>query len=538
MPHEEHPGIRFRKVQSTLHPRAQQITRSRSAQPVYDKLGPWVGVGDELADAFIGKMDERKRSAIMRALLGSDNSFEFDPSKTPSSSTDPIDVDIGRLGTDANKSLGPWTELPTPAHLIDPTVGWDASGLKETDPSMINALTDDKQRSFRMATPSTDEPRSSTEAAARMKNALIGVPPSIEAREANLPTRRLSDPSEEVQAAFISQEIEHANRHSPEARLKRLQELPENLHDHPLFVKLTEQIIATQHKEQALQAQSDTDRAYAAQLLEEEREFVLLTASNLAESETAKAMVRGSGETFGKNPVWLKDENGVDVLAVVGDQGSFRILNIPADLTPNRVITGEKEISKGTAERMNERITKGVAASLAIPVLNRSLELLNTLKTGGYNKVRYKIQSVFGVEGANEAELSNALGKSVLSQLKSIFGAAFSEAEASKLESMEAGIGKSTDGNISIIKNALKLAESHYQRGLSDAFEVGDRSTHTSMQDNYSLIYEGGGFGPANLEAGATDEEPITEADIAQTMRDTGMSREEVMERLRAQGRI
>jgi NACalpha-BTF3-like transcription factor len=58
------------------------------------------------------------------------------------------------------------------------------------------------------------------------------------------------------------------------------------------------------------------------------------------------------------------------------------------------------------------------------------------------------------------------------------------------------------------------------------------------MKDNYSLIYEGGGFGPANLEAGATDEEPITEADIAQTMRDTGMSREEVMERLRAQGRI
>ena len=284
MPHEEHPGIRFRKVQSTLHPRAQQITRSRSAQPVYDKLGPWVGVGDELADAFIGKMDERKRSAIMRALLGSDNSFEFDPSKTPSSSTGPIDVDIGSLGTDANKSLGPWTELPTPAHLIDPTVGWDASGLNETDPSMINAL--------------------------------IGVPPSIEAREANLLSR-------DGQAAFISQETEHANRHSPEARLKRLQELPENLHDHPLFVKLTEQIIATQHKEQALQAQSDTDRAYAAQLLEEEREWEI-------ELERIKAGLgkEGAGHLWGTA---LQYTNRMTELRA-------QIAAIPDENSPERIV--------------------------------------------------------------------------------------------------------------------------------------------------------------------------------------------------------
>jgi hypothetical protein len=306
----------------------------------------------------------------------------------------------------------------------------------------------------------------------------------------------------------------------------------------PAGRNLREQFIATQYQEQALQERADTERAYAAQLLEEEREFVLLTARNLAESETAKARGRGSGETFGKNPVWLKDEDGNDVLAVVGDQGTLKILDIPVHLTPNRVTTGEQEISRAKSERVNARINKGVAASLAIPVLNRSLELLDTLETGGYDKVKYEIQSVFGVEGANEAELSNALGKSVLSQLKSIFGAAFSEAEASKLENMEAGFGKSTAGNIAIIKNALTLAESHYRRGLSDAFAIGDEPTHTAMQDNYSIKYEGGGSDPANLEAGAADEEPITEADIEQTMRDMGMSREEVIERLRAQGRI
>jgi hypothetical protein len=116
-----------------------------------------------------------------------------------------------------------------------------------------------------------------------------------------------------------------------------------------------------------------------------------------------------------------------------------------------------------------ELIERGRLAAESTAGLRRGLELLQTIKTGGVNAVSLGLKNRLGVTSGDEAELTNSLAKAVLSQLRETFGAQFTQEEGRRLERIEAGIGKSTEGNIRILERTLELSERVANRALKAA---------------------------------------------------------------------
>lgn len=154
--------------------------------------------------------------------------------------------------------------------------------------------------------------------------------------------------------------------------------------------------------------------------------------------------------------------------------------------------TGEEiasEKKKGTAKqtRIQTEIDSGLTAADSLPTLNRSLDILERMETGGIDNAILQGARFFGVESAEEAELSNSLSKVVLSQLRTIFGAAFTAAEGERLISIEASFGKSTAGNLALLKQAKKLAERAARRGIKAAEKNGDQDLADEIREAMNL---------------------------------------------------
>mgnify|MGYP003634592236 CR=1 FL=1 len=150
-------------------------------------------------------------------------------------------------------------------------------------------------------------------------------------------------------------------------------------------------------------------------------------------------------------------------------------------------IASEKK--KGTAKqtRIQTEIDSGLTAADSLPTLNRSLDILERMETGGIDNAILEGARFFGVESAEEAELSNSLSKVVLSQLRTIFGAAFTAAEGERLISIEASFGKSTAGNLALLKQAKKLAERAARRGIKAAEKNGDQDLADEIREAMNL---------------------------------------------------
>ena len=122
-----------------------------------------------------------------------------------------------------------------------------------------------------------------------------------------------------------------------------------------------------------------------------------------------------------------------------------------------------------TEKRNSALVVRGIAAAESTAIVRRALNLLDTVKTGGVNAIALATRQRLGIEGANEGELSNSLGKSVLSQLRETFGAAFTESEGKRLERIEAGFGKSPETNRRLLTQALRIAENTANRAAKVA---------------------------------------------------------------------
>ena len=144
---------------------------------------------------------------------------------------------------------------------------------------------------------------------------------------------------------------------------------------------------------------------------------------------------------------------------------------------------GEKEQQKLRAKRGNEDINTGFAASQAVPNLKRSIDLLKEIETGGIDAIRLKAKQFLGIESGNEAELVNAMSKQVIAQLRPVFGSQFTKAEGDWLKAIEAGSGKSTAGNIRLLKRGLVLAERRSKIGLKAAIEAKDFRKAEEIQE-------------------------------------------------------
>lgn len=135
---------------------------------------------------------------------------------------------------------------------------------------------------------------------------------------------------------------------------------------------------------------------------------------------------------------------------------------------------GLKQREKERTTRLGGFVNSGVGAADGVKNIRRSLELLKTVKTGGFDKAKLAAKQMFGIESADEGELSNNLGTNVLSQLKTIFGSAFTEKEGLRLERLEAGIGKSPAANKRILEKALEMTIRAAKRGGRAAKELND----------------------------------------------------------------
>jgi hypothetical protein len=149
-----------------------------------------------------------------------------------------------------------------------------------------------------------------------------------------------------------------------------------------------------------------------------------------------------------------------------------------------------------TEIREQASIDRGLTAADSTANIRRAISLLDTVETGGIDAALVRAKQIFGIEGADEGELSSNLGKAIISQLRETFGAAFTKSEGDKLDRIEAAFGKSPAANRRLLNNTLKTMERLANRGLKAAesreddfaiqsindaltFELGDESTTT-----------------------------------------------------------
>jgi hypothetical protein len=151
------------------------------------------------------------------------------------------------------------------------------------------------------------------------------------------------------------------------------------------------------------------------------------------------------------------------------------------------VAAGEKKTAEEEAKKREAReqgfIDRGIAAADSTANVRRSIALLDEVETGGIDAVATRIRSIFGVEGADEGELSANLGKAVLSQLRETFGAQFTAAEGERLERIEAGFGRSPATNKRLLNNVLTLMERLAKRGMSAAEDRRDDFAIQQIED-------------------------------------------------------
>ena len=146
-----------------------------------------------------------------------------------------------------------------------------------------------------------------------------------------------------------------------------------------------------------------------------------------------------------------------------------------ADIATKKAQDIARDKSKNT--RLQGFVDTGVAMADATINIRRSVELLNSVKTGGFHAAQNRLGALFGVQGADPLELSSNMGRAFMQQLRPLFGSAFTVTEVNQLERISANFGKSTAGNLRLLKQSQKLSERAAKRGKSAALELGDKFT-------------------------------------------------------------
>jgi hypothetical protein len=206
-------------------------------------------------------------------------------------------------------------------------------------------------------------------------------------------------------------------------------------------------------------------------------------------------------QTYGKDSAQVKQfkqvmkigqpkffQQGQGVVSVpTSGSGEVEVVS-PAQLAPKdrpkNIEAGEraKLRTQGIMKRTEGRLDEGRAAAEMLPVLRRSIALLEDIPTGGIDKFKMRIKTFFGVESADEGELAQNLGKAVLSQLRKTFGAQFTEREGERLNKIEANFGKSPESNIRQLKNLLAFNEEFYRQGVVAAGDLEDEAALESLR--------------------------------------------------------
>lgn len=180
------------------------------------------------------------------------------------------------------------------------------------------------------------------------------------------------------------------------------------------------------------------------------------------------------------------------------------LTNLPAQAAGASTIKGAETAGSAQATRQQAQINTGLDAADSLATVKRGIQLLDSVGTGGFENAKLRATQLFGITGADESELSANLGKAVLHQLRATFGAQFTEQEGQRLASIEAGFGKSTDGNKRLLGQAQKILDRAARRGLDAAESSGDKFTANEIRKSmeFSLDPDASKNGP---KAGAVE---------------------------------
>jgi hypothetical protein len=148
-----------------------------------------------------------------------------------------------------------------------------------------------------------------------------------------------------------------------------------------------------------------------------------------------------------------------------------------------------KKRLEAKAGREKDDIKNGVDAAQGYGTLVRADKLLDMVGTGKPQQALLWGKKMLGVEGANEVELENLLGKRIIAQLKPTFGAQFTKSEGDWLKSMEADFGKSTEGNRRLIRQGMDLVKQRAKIGLDAAGASGDIRSSKNIQEWLDFRY-------------------------------------------------
>ena len=201
--------------------------------------------------------------------------------------------------------------------------------------------------------------------------------------------------------------------------------------------------------------------------------------------QSSKALPGGAVQlTFKNGDVELVSPSEADALKIT--QAEERGARLQGRRAEQRERGGKQERSA------QELIDRGSSAAESTATIRRGLKLLETIKTGGAAAISLAARQRLGIEGADEGELSASLGKSVLSQLRETFGAAFTAQEGDQLKKIEAGIGKSTETNKRLLQRALKIAEKTSARAVRAARRRGDDERVQDIEEllKFELTFE------------------------------------------------
>jgi hypothetical protein len=135
---------------------------------------------------------------------------------------------------------------------------------------------------------------------------------------------------------------------------------------------------------------------------------------------------------------------------------------------------GEEMAAKEYSKRQQETVANLPKIEMTRENVQRSLELLPQLRTGGFSTALVRsVQDFLGEEPADQAEFTLLAGKAVLDNL-SKFEGAITEGERQYLERLFQSVQRSPEANLAILENFLEEAE--YM--LADAEARANSSTY------------------------------------------------------------
>ena len=159
---------------------------------------------------------------------------------------------------------------------------------------------------------------------------------------------------------------------------------------------------------------------------------------------------------------------------MVGTAGGIQRETDKAKIESIEELTTKQTLSDEQAKNLVKRVEDGTKTLDTLVTVDKSLELLGQIKTGGIDNVILRFQELFGIEDADKGLLASNLGKAILSQLRNTFGAQFTEREGARLSRIEAGFGKSTERNIALLQQLRTMIIAEGERALRGAYKTND----------------------------------------------------------------